>query len=153
MSPFSISWCKAQKSLFRTNYLLQVKFTPFLWPSLKSTSKPTFTQSLEYYSTSSVKFHLPSSPPNRNFITSPPVNRAQKLLRSPIIQMRKGRFTTSSREGNGYWLQYSCLENCMKRSLWARVHGVAQSQPRLRDCHSNHIKNLNKCYKVVVLWF
>ena len=41
----------------------------------------------------------------------------QKLLKSPIIQMRKGRFTTSSREGNGYGLQYSCLENCMKRSL------------------------------------
>ena len=31
-------------------------------------------------------------------------------------------------EGNGYPLQYSCLENPMDRgSWWATVHGVAES--------------------------
>ena len=30
-------------------------------------------------------------------------------------------------EGNGYSLQYSCLENFMDRGVWrATVHGVAQ---------------------------
>ena len=34
----------------------------------------------------------------------------------------------SSGEGNGYPLQYSCLENCINRgALWAKVHGVAKS--------------------------
>ena len=32
-------------------------------------------------------------------------------------------------EGNGYPVQYSCLENFMdRRTLWAIVHGVAKSQ-------------------------
>ena len=32
-------------------------------------------------------------------------------------------------EGNGYLLQYSCLENPMDRGAWqATVHGVAQTQ-------------------------
>jgi len=31
-------------------------------------------------------------------------------------------------EGNGYALQYSCLENFMDRgALWTTVHGVAES--------------------------
>ena len=31
-------------------------------------------------------------------------------------------------EGNGYPLQYSCLENCMDRGVWcATVLGVAKS--------------------------
>ena len=35
-------------------------------------------------------------------------------------------------EGNGYPLQYSCLENSMNRTTWwATVHGVAKSQARL----------------------
>ena len=35
----------------------------------------------------------------------------------------------SPREGNGYPLQYSCLENLMDRgALWTIVHGVAKSQ-------------------------
>ena len=37
-------------------------------------------------------------------------------------------------EGNGYPLQYSCLENSMDRgALWATVHGITESQTRLRD--------------------
>ena len=35
----------------------------------------------------------------------------------------------STREGNGYQLQYSCLENPMDRGAWqATVHGVTKSQ-------------------------
>ena len=37
-------------------------------------------------------------------------------------------------EGNGYPLQYSCLENSMDRGAWwATVHEVAKSQRQLRD--------------------
>ena len=36
--------------------------------------------------------------------------------------------------GNGYPLQYSCLENPMGRGAWqATVQGVAKSQTRLND--------------------
>ena len=39
---------------------------------------------------------------------------------------------TSSGEGNGNPLQYSCLENSMDRGAWrATVHGVAKSWTRL----------------------
>ena len=35
----------------------------------------------------------------------------------------------SPREGNGYPLQYSCLENPMGREAWwATIHGVTKSQ-------------------------
>ena len=38
------------------------------------------------------------------------------------------------REGNGYLLQYSCLENSMDRAAWwATVHGVAKSRTGLSD--------------------
>ena len=37
-------------------------------------------------------------------------------------------------EGNGYPLQYSCLENSMDRGAWwAVVHGVTKSQTGLSD--------------------
>ena len=37
--------------------------------------------------------------------------------------------------GNGYPLQYSCLENSMDRGAWwATVHGIAKNQTRLSDC-------------------
>ena len=40
-------------------------------------------------------------------------------------------------EGNGYPLQYSCLENSVDRgACWATVHGVAKSRTWLRDFHS-----------------
>ena len=36
--------------------------------------------------------------------------------------------------GNGYPLQYSCLENSMDRGAWwAAVHGVTKSRTRLSD--------------------
>ena len=37
-------------------------------------------------------------------------------------------------EGNGYPLQYSCLENSMDRGVWpATAHGVAKSRTSLSD--------------------
>ena len=37
-------------------------------------------------------------------------------------------------EGDGYPLQYSCLENPMNRgALWATVHGITKSQTRLSN--------------------
>ena len=37
-------------------------------------------------------------------------------------------------EGNGYTLQYSCLENPMDRGAWrATVHDVGKSRTQLRD--------------------
>ena len=45
----------------------------------------------------------------------------------------------SSKEGNGYPLQYSCLENSVDRGAWqATVHGVPKSQTCLNDFHSRH---------------
>ena len=39
----------------------------------------------------------------------------------------------SPEEGNGYPLQYSCLENSMDTGTWwAHVHGVTQNQTQLR---------------------
>ena len=43
-------------------------------------------------------------------------------------------------EGNGNWLQYSCLDNPMDRGAWrATVHGVAKSHTQLSD--QNKTKN------------
>ena len=41
------------------------------------------------------------------------------------------------REGNGYPIQYSCLENSMDREAWqqATVHGVTKSWTLLSDFH------------------
>ena len=37
-------------------------------------------------------------------------------------------------EGNGYLLQYSCLENSMNREAWqAIVYGITKSQTRLSN--------------------
>ena len=41
-----------------------------------------------------------------------------------------------SGEGNGYPLQYSCLENSMDRGAWqVTVHGITKSWTQLRDWH------------------
>ena len=41
----------------------------------------------------------------------------------------------SPREGNGYPLLYSGMENSMHRGAWQATHGVAKSQTRLSDFH------------------
>ena len=47
--------------------------------------------------------------------------------------LRSGR---SPGEGNGYPLQYSCLQNPMDRGAWrATVNGVAKSRTQLSDFH------------------
>ena len=46
-------------------------------------------------------------------------------------------------EGNGYPLQYSCLENPMDRGAWrATVHGVPKSQTRLSDLYRYVFTNI-----------
>ena len=55
-------------------------------------------------------------------------------LRSSALADRFFTTTTTSREGNGTPLQYSCLENPMDRGAWwAAVHGVMKSRTRLSD--------------------
>ena len=50
-------------------------------------------------------------------------------------------------EGNGYPLQYSCLENSMDRGAWqAIVHGVAKSQTQLNSFHSFTVDRLRSCH-------
>ena len=49
------------------------------------------------------------------------------------------RLGRSPGEGNGYPLQYSCLENPMNRGDWhATVHGVIKSQTQLNNFHYEH---------------
>ena len=60
-------------------------------------------------------------------------------------------------ESNGTPLQYSCLENPMDRGAWlAAVHGVSESQTRLRDfTFTFHLHALEKemaTHSSVVAW-
>ena len=53
-----------------------------------------------------------------------------------------------SGEGNGYPLQYSCLENSMERGAWqATVHGVTRSWTQLNGFHLQSFNSLyySKC--------
>ena len=57
----------------------------------------------------------------------------------------------SSGEGNGYPLQYSCLENSMDRGAWwATVHRVAKSWTRLNDQHFQHSSNHSHCVTFIL---
>ena len=52
----------------------------------------------------------------------------------PLGEPKLHNLDSSSREGNGTPLQYSCLENPMEGGAWwAAVHGVAKSWTRLSD--------------------
>ena len=43
-------------------------------------------------------------------------------------------------EGNGYPLQYSCLENPIDRGAWrSTAHGVAQSRTRLKELNTTRV--------------
>ena len=49
----------------------------------------------------------------------------------------------SLREGNGYSLQYSCLENPMDRGVWWDTeHGVTRSRTQLRNQHFHFITSI-----------
>ena len=51
----------------------------------------------------------------------------------------------SPEEGNGYPLQYSCLENSMDREPWrATVHRVAKSLTWLSKCHSIQFSSITQ---------
>ena len=53
-------------------------------------------------------------------------SRDSLYARDPGLMPGLGR---SAREGNGYPLQYSCLENPMNRGArWATVHGLKKSR-------------------------
>ena len=54
----------------------------------------------------------------------------------------------SPKEGNGYPLQYSCLEKSMDRGAWqAPVHGVKKSQTQLSDFHFQRISLVSRMVK------
>ena len=74
-------------------------------------------------------------------IFSPKENKASlvaQLVKNPPA-MQETRIQSLGWEdplekGNGYPLQYSCLENSMVRGAWwATAHGVAKSRTRLSD--------------------
>ena len=70
--------------------------------------------------------------PGGTVVKNPPANAGDARDSGSISGL--GR---SPGEGNGYPLQYSCLENCMDRGAWrAIVHGVAKSWTRLSTEHS-----------------
>ena len=48
-------------------------------------------------------------------------------------------------EGNGYSLQYSCLENSRDRGTWwATVHGITKSWTRLEELSTHtHTREIN----------
>ena len=59
-------------------------------------------------------------------VKNPPANAGD--VRDKGLIPGSGRFPG---EGNGYPLQYSCLENPMDRGAWwATVHGVEKSQTK-----------------------
>ena len=58
-----------------------------------------------------------------------------KATKTTCLQklLNKHSLRSSSGEGNGTPLQYSCLENPMDGGAWwAAVYGVAQSRTRLK---------------------
>ena len=57
----------------------------------------------------------------------------EPVIQSEVSQREKNKHHILSGEGNGNPLQHSCLENPMDGGAWwAAVHGVAQSQTRLK---------------------
>ena len=58
------------------------------------------------------------------------------------------RLGRSPGEGNGYLVQYSCLDNSKDRGAWqATIHGVAKSWTWLSDLHLYITLRWNKCLK------
>ena len=62
---------------------------------------------------------------------------AQMVKNLPEMQVDPGLIPGLGRlsgEGNGYTLQYFCLENSMDKGAWhTKVHGVSKSQAQLID--------------------
>ena len=82
-----------------------------------------------------MKIHVIMSFPDGSVVKNPPVMQ-ETWVDSGLIP-GPGR---SPREGNGYSLQYSCLENPMDGGAWrAVVHGVAQSDMTKRLSTYAHV--------------
>ena len=63
------------------------------------------------------------------FGTSLVAQMAKNLPAMQETQVRSLGQEDSLEKGNGYPLQYSCLENSLDRGAWwATVHGIAKSQ-------------------------
>ena len=66
-------------------------------------------------------------------------------------------FRSSSGEGNGYPLQYSCLENSMDRIPWqVIVHGIAEldmTKQLTLHCLISYIQTVRKNKKVLMTFF
>ena len=64
---------------------------------------------------------------------------AQMVKNPPAMQETSVQFLSWEEypgEGNGYPLQYSCLENPIDRGAWqSTVHGVTKSRTQLSDFH------------------
>ena len=59
---------------------------------------------------------------------------AQMVKNLPAVQTWVQSLGQEDQEGNGYLLQYSCLENFIDRGAWrATVHRVAKSWTQLSD--------------------
>ena len=72
--------------------------------------------------------HLPKGLPGGSEVKNPPTS-AGDTSSIPGLGRSPG-------EGNGYPLQYPCLENPVDRGAWwAAVHGVTKSRTRLSDRH------------------
>ena len=83
---------------------------------------------------------------------SSPIETPDERMFRPQLDLQKHRKVLglipgserSPREGYGYPLQYSCLQNSMDRGAWqALVHGVAKSQTRWSDKHFHFSHGLN----------
>ena len=56
-------------------------------------------------------------------------------------------------EGNGNPLQYSCLENSVDRGAWwAAVHGVAQTQTRLKRLSMHELEKEMATHSSILAW-
>ena len=72
---------------------------------------------------------------NRLIVNKGAFQAAQEVKNLPVNAGDWGLIPESGispEEGNGYLLQYSCLENSMDRGAWWAIdHGVTKSQTRL----------------------
>ena len=58
-----------------------------------------------------------------------------------------------SGEGNGNPLKYSCLENPVDRGAWwAAVHGVTQSQTRLKQFSMHALEKEMATHSSILAW-
>ena len=144
-------WVKLWDTCMHAQSLSHVWLFAALWTAAHQV--PPSMQFLRQESWSGLPFPPLESPPNPGIETETPVSPALQailylsatreaqscgILGHRCVQVIFVYLKNTSQEypgeGNGYPLQYSCLENSMDRGAWwAAVHGVANSQTRLSD--------------------